>query len=679
MSDLRTKGKYSTVRKKCRFLPAATVVMGLVASVAVGSAADDQRPNIIVIFTDDQGYHDLGCYGSTTIKTPNLDRMAAEGLRLTSFYAQPVCGVSRAALMTGCYPIRVAEPGNVKRLHTVPHTNEITVAEVLQDAGYATALIGKWHLCDNKPDAPGGCDPDTMPNAQGFDYFYGTPKYNGFTVFVEDTKFRSPIFRNGEIVVETVESWNSITQDYTREALAWIDRNHDRPFFLYLAHNMPHIPLGASERFESKSAYGPYGDAIEEIDWSCGEVFKKLRELDLDKRTLVVFTSDNGPWVETTHSMQPNGKPFIPRDHSGCADPLRGYKMSAWDGGSRVPCLMRWPGTIPAGRVSDQLLTTMDLLPTFANLAGESLPQRKLDGKDATKFLLGQTDTSPREDYFYYAGCFLTGVRVGSWKLVLPRPAQPPGTGWWGRLIDRVPELQLFNLDTDPSESRNVASEHADIVQSLQERIARAREELGDTKHAGSGVRLFDPGERRLQVPGRSVSGGAAKKVGYDGFKPLGNLRFTFETGTLEGWKIVEGSLGKPVSDAVSLPRWKGSPFNREGRYHLSTVDTGEGFTDKQTAVLESPRFVLTGAQAAFLVSGGFDEDDLFVALCDARTGEPILKAGGASGPQMCRVVWDIRDMKGRECFLRIVDQSTSGWGHLTFDDFSAEGKALPD
>ena len=635
-------------------------------------AREDGPPNIIVIFTDDQGYQDLGCFGSTTIETPNLDRLAEEGLRLTSFYAQPVCGVSRAALMTGCYPIRLAEPGNIKRLHTVPHPDEITMAEVLGAADYATALIGKWHLTEKKADGPGGFDPATMPNAQGFDYYYGTPLYNGFTVFVDDTEFRSPIFRNEEIVVEKVESWDHITQDYTRETLAWIEKNRERPFFLYLAHNMPHIPVGASEEYKGKSEYGPYGDTIEEIDWSCGEIVSKLKELGLDEKTLIVYTSDNGPWIETTRGMKPGGKPLIPRDHSGTADPLRGWKMSAWDGGCRVPCIVRWPGTIPAGRVSDELLTTMDLLPTFAALAGATLTDRELDGYDASGFLKGESD-SPRDEYLYYTGCLLTGVRSGPWKLVLPRPANPPGTGWWGRMIEAVPERALFNLDQDPGETTNVAEKHLEVVEALMSRIQRARAELGDIDCTGSGARLFDEGKRRLQVPVCPSQAPAALK--YDGFKPLGDLRFTFESGTLDGWKIVDGALGNPVSAAASLPRWKERPFNQEGRFHLSTVDTGEGFTDKQTAVLESPRFLLTGDKAAFLVSGSFDKETLYVALCDANSGAILLQAGGTNGPQMHRVVWDVRKFRDREVFLRVVDNRTAGWGHLTMDDFSAQGE----
>ncbi len=274
---------------------------------------------------------------------------------------------------------------------------------------------------------------------KGLTIFYGTPKYNGFTVLVEDTEVRSPIFRNESIVVEAVQSWDHITADYTREAIDWIKANHEQPFFLYLAHNMPHIPLGASEDFKGKSQCGPYGDAIEEIDWSCGEIFRTLKELDIDENTLVVFTSDNGPWVETTNGMKPEGKAFIPRDHSGHADPFRGWKMSAWDGGSRVPFIARWPETIPAGWESDELLSTMDLLPTFAAVAEAQLPDATLDGHDATDFLTGKTQVSPRDDYLYYAGCLLTGVRVGTVEAGAAATRRSAGTGLVGTHDRRSP------------------------------------------------------------------------------------------------------------------------------------------------------------------------------------------------------------------------------------------------
>lgn len=472
-----------------------------VACCGTALATDQRRPNIILIFTDDQGYQDVGCFGSKTIKTPHLDQMAAEGVRLTSFYAQPVCGVSRAALMTGSYPIRVAEPGSVKRLHTVLHPKETTIAEVLKQAGYATGMIGKWHLGLDRKDMPSGAGPATMPNAQGFDFFYGTPKYNGFTVHVNDTKMRSRIMRNTEVIVEAVESWDSITADYTDEAIRWIKSHRKGPFFLYLAHNMPHIPLGVSERFKGKSGGGFYGDTIQEIDWSCGEILRALKELRIDQNTLVVFTSDNGPWVETTRAMQPGGESFIPRDHSGNADPFRGWKMSAWEGGVRVPFIARWPARIPPGWESDEMLSTMDLLPTFANIARAPLPKLEMDGKDATEFLMRQTESSPRDEYLYYSGCLLTGVRSGKWKLVLPRKKSPQGLGWWGRMIDAVPETTLFDLIDDPGETTNIASDYPDVVATLMKRVERARTELGDIDRTGSGARFFDPGPRRLQVP----------------------------------------------------------------------------------------------------------------------------------------------------------------------------------
>ncbi len=652
----------------------------LLAALLAAFTASARQPNIILIFTDDQGYHDLGCFGSKKIKTPHLDRMAAEGLKLTSFYAQPVCGVSRAALMTGSYPIRVGEPGNVKRLHTVPHPQETTMAETLRAAGYATALIGKWHLTEKKAGAPGGFDPATMPNAQGFDHFYGAPLYNGFTVFVDDTKFRSPIFRNEKIVIEAVESWDHITRDYTKEALQWIEQNRERPFFLYLAHNLPHIPVGASENFKGRSAYGPYGDTIEEIDWSCGEIVKRLKELELDDDTLIVYTSDNGPWVETTRGMKPGAGEFIPRDHSGDASPLRGWKMSAWDGGCRVPCVMRWPGKIPAGRESDRILATMDLLPTFAALAGAKPPKAKLDGRDASAFLLGKTEASPREDYFYYTGCLLTGVRAGDWKLVLPREDNPRGTGWWGRMIEAVKETQLFDLKRDPGESRNLAKSNPEVVKALMKRIESARAELGDIDRTGAGARFFEKGPRRLQVP-VNARNAKAKPVPvepkYDGVKPVGNLRFTFESGKLDGWAIVEGKAGKPVSDLPALPQWNHKPYNQEGKFHLSTINTGKGVTDKQMATLESPRFILQGDKASFLVSGGGQKGKLYIALCDAKSKKELLTATGPRGPQMKRVNWNVAAMKGNTVFLKVVDRHTGAWGHLTFDDFSTEGKIV--
>jgi arylsulfatase A-like enzyme len=476
-----------------------------------------ERPNIVVVFADDLGYGDLGCYGSKTIETPHLDRLAAEGLRLTSFYAQAVCGPSRAALLTGCYPIRVAEPGNRKNQHTVLHPREITIAEILRDSGYATGCIGKWHLGARAKDAATGFDPATMPNAQGFDEFFGTPLYNGFTVGVADASFRSTILRNEEIVVPAVESWDGITQDYTREAIDFIRRHRERPFFLYLAHNMPHIPLGASERFRGRSAGGPYGDAVEELDWSCGEIVKTLRELGLAERTLVIFTSDNGPWIETTKGMEPGGVPFIPRDHSGSVGPLRGYKMVTWEGGLRVPCIAWWPGTIPAGTSSDAPVATIDFLPTFAQLAGGSPPADcVIDGRDLGDLLRDPAHTpSPHEAIYYYCFTHLQAVRSGRWKFVRKRPAHPPWVGFSGRFAgNAVDELSLYDLENDIGETTNVAAAHPEVLARLRRLAHAARMDLGDHDHTGNGARFFD-GPAPVRTAARRVTAsGAAGKTG---------------------------------------------------------------------------------------------------------------------------------------------------------------------
>lgn len=474
-----------------------SLVLGLQAAVAA-------PPNIVLIFADDLGYADVGCFGSKDIKTPHLDRMAAEGLRLTSFYAQAVCGPSRAALMTGCYPVRVAEPENRKNQHTIVHAREITLAEVLHGAGYATGCIGKWHLGQPLKTSPGGFDPATMPNGQGFDSFYGTPLYNGATVHVADSKFRSTLLRNEEVIVPKIESWDHITQDYTREALAFIRTHQKRPFFLYLAHNMPHIPLGASEAFKGKSACGPFGDAVEEIDWSCGEIIQTLRELGLDKNTLVIFTSDNGPWIETTHGMEPDGRPFIPRDHSGHAEPLRGFKMLTWEGGLRVPCIAWWPGKILAGTRSDEMAATIDLLPTFAALAGTKPPSdRKIDGRDLSPLLFDPAKTqSPHDAIYYYSFTHLQAVRSGKWKFVRKRPAHPPWVGWSGRFAgNAVDELALYDLDSDIGETLNVAADHPDVLVRLRQLAHEARMDLGDFDHVGSGARFFD----EAPIPARSA------------------------------------------------------------------------------------------------------------------------------------------------------------------------------
>lgn len=470
----------------------AAVTLGNFVSRAgyAANTAKKRKPNFIIFFTDDQGYNDVGCFGSPLIKTPRFDKMAREGTKFTSFYAQPVCGPSRAALMTGCYPMRIGEPENRKNQHNVLHQKEITIAEILKNAGYSTALIGKWHLGGNYK--PKGYDPARMPNNHGFDYSYGTPVHHGIYRVINKGRFRIQLLRNNDIITDALdqEGLDNLTKDYTKEAVEFIHQNKDKPFFLYLSPNMPHIPLGASKEFRGKSKRGLYGDAVEELDWSIGKVLDTVKQLGLDEDTFIIYCSDNGPWI--------NEK--VIGDHGGSADPLRGGKMSAWEGGSRVPCIMRWPGKIPAGRVSDAMLTTMDILPTFTSLANGKLPDdRIIDGKDISRLITGASDKTPHEAFYTYNFVRLDSMRSGKWKLVLPRPANPPGSGWSGTAIDAVPGTQLFDLDADIGETHDVAKEHPDVVKRLIKLIEKAREDLGDYNRIGKGARFFDEGPRRSE------------------------------------------------------------------------------------------------------------------------------------------------------------------------------------
>jgi arylsulfatase len=953
---------------------------GTSATHAAEKDATD-RPNLIIFFADDLGYGDVGCFGARQIKTPNLDRMALEGTRFTDFYVQPVCGVSRAALMTGCYPIRVAEVGNTKSGHPVLHSAEITMAEVLKTRGYATGLIGKWHLAGGRKEA---YDETIMPTGQGFDYFFGTPLHNGFTRTVNPKSFKTQIMRGMQILDDFLDQQEmcQLTQRYTEEAIGFIRENHERPFFLYLSHNMPHVPIGASDGFRGSSAGGYYGDVIEELDWSLGQVLKSLEDLNIDERTMVVFTSDNGPWVEAHLAAEDGSDPYY-----GSAGPLRGYKMTTWEGGLRVPCIMRWPGAVPAGRVCGEMLTSMDLLPTFAHLAQASLPNdRTMDGVNVWAVVSGKADAeNPRQTLFYYCYSHLQAVRQGHWKMVLPRREKPPWCSWSARMVDEVPHVSLFDLRTDLGETTDVAREHPEVVADLMRLIEEARTELGDYDRVGQGARFFDQGPRRpdaerwqgldsmglpiavdgggpyprsfafstaiapepgvtrrdpsdvllvddtyyvwyskivdgpgvwgypsgysadvwyatsrdgrtwteqgLSVgkggsgdwdqhgvftpnilaadnqyylfytgvpapfdertktaigvaradspdgpwtkvagnpilrpsddaaafdsmrvddaslvvrdgcywlyykgrqldrsPGETKMGVAVadhpagpfekrppgvlhaghevlvwphgsgvaslataagprriyfaadgihfaprkdvvnppqapggfradafddakqgqglawgisharhgkdlhlvrfdcqtaaaaeaggrprlQPVAYDNASPVGNLRFDFESGDLEGWQVVEGEFDLIVSDRKSLPKWTEMPFNKQGRYHLSTVETNQAATDKMTGVIESPRWTQKGKRMSLLVGGGNDART-YVALCTAE-GKEVLRSGGPRGPYFRRVTWDVTPWIGKVVFLRIVDRKTADWGHILLDDFSTEG-----
>jgi arylsulfatase A len=415
-----------------------------------------RKPNFFIIFTDDQGYADVGCYGARGFSTPNLNGMAEDGLRFTDFYvAATVCTPSRAALLTGCYPKRVGlhEAVLYPYSNTGLNPEEITIPEMLKTTGYVSACIGKWHL---------GHHPEFMPLRQGFDEFFGVPYSNDMDRhYYRFNDFQSPplpLYRN-EDLIESGPDQDYLTKRYTEEAVRFIRDNREKPFFLYLAHSMPHLPLHVSEQFAGKSERGLYGDVIQELDWSVGQILAVLEEEGLAENTLVVFTSDNGPVI---------------RQDAGSAEPLRGGKATTWEGGQRVPCIMRWPQGISPGKACRELVTAMDFLPTFAALAQTGLPENiQIDGQNIDGLLKSPEDKkSPNEAFFYYArDGKVEAVREGKWKL---HTAKSRG---WNPEEGPFP-VSLFDLESDIGETNNVAAQHPEVVERLKGKMTEFDAEL---------------------------------------------------------------------------------------------------------------------------------------------------------------------------------------------------------
>lgn len=464
--------------------------------------AAEPPPNFIIVFMDDLGYGDLGCYGGPAGITPHLDRLAAEGMRFTSFLvSQAVCSASRAALLTGCHAVRVnvlgALPPNASR-GLAPE--EDTIADVLKPRGYTSAVIGKWHLGDH---------PRYLPQQQGFDEYFGLlysndmwpVDFDGTPIPPEGQPWppkdgrphrsrHPPLYLMEGLQpirqICTFADQDELTRLYTERAVRFIERNRTRPFFLYLAHSMPHVPLGVSERFRGRSGRGLYADVMMELDWSVGELIETLRRHELDRRTLVIISSDNGPWLNYGN-------------HGGSAGPLREGKGTMWEGGARVPCIAWWPGRVPAGTTCDRLAATIDLLPTFAKLAGAPLPHRTIDGVDISPLLFGQPNAEPRTEYWYYYGQKLTAVRWRDWKLVLPHSSrtyeglQPGHDGFPGPTKNRQVPQALYDLSKDVGETTDLQSQYPDILERLLSIAAEARAELGDDGQPGIGVRASSP------------------------------------------------------------------------------------------------------------------------------------------------------------------------------------------
>ena len=468
---------------------AAAAKFGLLLLLAAGlpSRSFAQRPpNVVVIFIDDMGYADIGPFGAKGFRTPNLDRMAKEGIRLTDFYvAQAVCSASRVALLTGTYPNRIGIHGALgPGSKTGLHANETTMAELLKSRGYATAIYGKWHIGDH---------PSFMPTRHGFDEFFGLPYSNDMWPNHPEARpgtYPPLPLLEGDSIMEMMPDQSTLTRRYTERAVNFIERNASRPFFLYLPHTMVHVPLFVGERFKGSSGVGLFGDVVQEIDWSVGEVLRTIQRLNLDSQTLVIFTSDNGPWLSYG-------------DHAGSTGGLREGKGTAWEGGVRVPFVARWPGRIRAGRSSRAPVMTIDLFPTIARLAGASLPAHAIDGKDIWPILRGDAGARSPHDalYFYYNTNELQAVRSGKWKLVFPHTYRTLGPEP-AMAHDGIPVkyrsaqsgLELYDLERDPGERTDVARRFPQTVAQLNVLAERARADMGDalTKRVGTGTR--EPG-----------------------------------------------------------------------------------------------------------------------------------------------------------------------------------------
>ena len=430
-------------------------------------------PNVILIFTDDQGYQDVGTFGSPNIETPHLDQMAKDGIKLTSFYsAQPICSASRAGILTGCYPNRIGihnalGPGSPIGINA----SEVTIAEMLKNIGYKTAIFGKWHLGDS---------PKFLPTRHGFDEFFGIPYSNDMWPYhpQQGTVFNFgplPLYEN-ETVLDTLTDQSQLTTHITERSVDFINRNKNNPFFLYVPHPQPHVPLFVSDKFKGKSERGLYGDVIMEIDWSVGEILAALKKNGLEDNTVVIFTSDNGPWLSYGN-------------HAGSALPFREGKGTAWEGAQREPFIMRYPNKITPGKTIDIPVMAIDILPTIAEITGARLPNLTIDGKSALSLLTGESQESPQEAYFfYYRINELMGVRYGKWKMYFPHTyrtmdGQEPGKdGLPGeyRMIE-MEEIELYDVTTDISETKNVAEEYPEVVDKIKVLANEMRHELGDS------------------------------------------------------------------------------------------------------------------------------------------------------------------------------------------------------
>ena len=680
--------------------------------------AAERRPNVVLIFADDLGYGDLGCYGATKVKTPSIDQLAKEGRRFTDAHtASAVCTPSRYALLTGEYPLRagggkgVWGPAPITS-GLIADTDRLTIADVFKNKGYATAAIGKWHLGFGQgrnnwkePLRPG-------PQDLGFDYYFGLPVVNSAPpyVYVENDRIvggdpddplvyvgrnakgttpitpippeasqRSPNAFKG--AVEAHKRYNDYTVGtvLAEKAVDWIAANEAKPFFLYLATTHIHHPFTPGKRFQGSSEAELYGDFIQELDWMVGEVLTCLEEHGLSDSTLVIFTSDNGGMLNL------GGRNAVKAGHRINGD-LLGFKFGAWEGGHRVPFIARWPGRIEAGTVSSQLICNIDMLATFAAVTDQQLDKaEQADSVNVLPALVSDPKYSVR-DHLVLAPHKRShlSVRKGKWMFIPARgsggftgskPSQhawggPPAVEFVGGVnsdIERgkyksdAPPAQLYDLESDVNQTRNVYNEHPEVVKELSALLASY---TGLKRNTGPNKAAPLQGKPAGKTPATPSTRSAS---------------FDFESGELDPWKVIEGNFGHLIGSRDRFFHNNGE-YNKQGNYYLTTLEPSsdaEKGMDSQTGVIVSPVFISNGGKLTFRVGGGRGPKT-YVALCLAD-GEELHQARGVNSQVMQEVVWDITPHAGKKLFLKVVDQSKIGWGHITVDDFQFDGKILEE
>ena len=688
-------------------------IVGMVLLAAAASYAAEQMPNIVLIFADDLGYGDVGCYGATKVQTPNIDRLAAEGRRFTDAHsASAVCTPSRYALLTGAYPLRANEGRGIwgpcgPESKLLIDTDKVTIASVLKNKGYDTACFGKWHLgfgiggIDwNGPLRPG-------PLEVGFDTYFGLPIVNslGPYVYVEndhivgltpddpivflgrkaknptpitplETKHgnRVPNWFGGALEAHKLYNDFTVGETLAKRATQWIGERDSNPFFMYLATTHIHHPITPGKRFEGTSQCGLYGDFIHELDWMVGEVMKALEAKGVADNTLVIFTSDNGGMFNE------NGQDSFTYGHRQNGD-LLGFKFGAWEGGHRVPFIARWPGKIRAGTTSKQLLCNVDMLATFAALTGQVLDEKQqADSVNVLPALVGDPEAAVREQLIIAAsrGTHLT-LRKGKWMFI---DAQGPGgfggttpgghgfagpaaatfTGHpnsdvvEGKIKPGAPPAQLYDLEADVNQTQNLYNAYPEVVQEMRTLLQGLRSSVDEEAKA-----------KRMRRVAPKLRAAPSKR----------SACFDFESGKLAPWKVVEGSFGHLIGNRDEFFAGNGE-FNKQGTYYLTTLEASEKAetrTDKQTGVVVSPLFIARKGSMTFRVGGG-GGSATYVALCRAD-GAEVETARGVSGHLMQRGRWDLTPYAGKKMFIKIVDQSTGGWGHITVDDFQFDAEIL--